>query len=236
MPPRFAYWTILIDDKATAFRARERDELLPTFNQLKRTNQNVVMKWFARGRLWESREESWAAARPPVRERPEKRGKDWRPGGQHKDPRARFDKKKRPFAQSHRDARRDARRPDARRPDDRRPDDRRPDDRRPDTQRPDDRRSHDSRQKDARGKKPDQRQSRDRWRKDARARKPGGKPFGRDKRPRGDRPDRPPKPDRPPQHDDRPERREPEVPTPPTETPEPPPSPERIVGNRKSEN
>jgi len=91
MPPRFAYWTILIDDQATAFRARDREELLPTLNQLKRTNQNVVMKWFARGRLWESREEAWAAARRPAVV--ERRGKDWRPGGHHKDPRARFRKK-----------------------------------------------------------------------------------------------------------------------------------------------
>ena len=34
MPPRYAYWTILIDDKPTAFRAREQEELLPTLNQL----------------------------------------------------------------------------------------------------------------------------------------------------------------------------------------------------------
>ena len=30
MPPRFAYWTILIDDNPTAFRARDAEELLPT--------------------------------------------------------------------------------------------------------------------------------------------------------------------------------------------------------------
>ena len=29
MPPRYAYWTILIDQKPTAFRAREREELMP---------------------------------------------------------------------------------------------------------------------------------------------------------------------------------------------------------------
>ena len=56
MPPRFAYWTILIDDKPTAFRAREREELQPTFTQLQRKNTNVVMRWFARGKLWASRE------------------------------------------------------------------------------------------------------------------------------------------------------------------------------------
>jgi len=93
MPPRFAYWTILIDDTPTAFRAREASELLPTLRQLQRTNQNVIMRWFARGRLWESPEAERAAQRRPKRP-VEARGKDWRPGGLHKDPRARF--KKRP--------------------------------------------------------------------------------------------------------------------------------------------
>jgi hypothetical protein len=95
MPPRYAYWTILIDDKPTAFRARESAELLPTLRQLQRTNRNVVMKWFARGRLWESPDAERAAQRapkPPV----ERRGNEWRPGGQHKDPRARFKKGGRP--------------------------------------------------------------------------------------------------------------------------------------------
>src|SRR5205085_10198426 len=89
MPPRYAYWTILIDSKPTAFRARDRAELLPTFRQLQRTNPDIVMKWFARGRLWESPE-----AEREMRRRPkvpaERRGMEWRPGGQHKDPRARF--------------------------------------------------------------------------------------------------------------------------------------------------
>src|SRR6266853_1267761 len=65
MPPRYAYWTILIDQKPTAFRARERDELLPTFNQLRRTSSDVVMKWFARGRVWESPEAERAAREIP---------------------------------------------------------------------------------------------------------------------------------------------------------------------------
>jgi hypothetical protein len=92
MPPRYAFWTILIDGKATAFRAREKEELLPTFQQLKRTNKDVVFKWFARGRLWETPEESQAALRAP-RVVPEKRGGAWRPGGTHADPRERFKKK-----------------------------------------------------------------------------------------------------------------------------------------------
>jgi len=70
MPPRFVYWTILIDGQPTAFRARDREELLPTLNQLKRTNADVVMRWFARGRLWDSPEaERAAASRPKVTEK-----------------------------------------------------------------------------------------------------------------------------------------------------------------------
>src|SRR4051794_349776 len=91
MPPRHAYWTILIDNAPTAFRARERDDLLPTFNQLRRTNSNVLLKWFARGKLWDTPEASDAAQRQPTAP-PEKRGHDWRPGGVHKDPRDRFKK------------------------------------------------------------------------------------------------------------------------------------------------
>src|SRR4051812_11255130 len=107
MPPRYAYWTILIDDKPTAFRAREREELLPTFHQLQRKNTNVAVKWFARDRLWESQQDERddfqrrkrAAAAPFDRAAPpagEKRSGDWRPGGAHKDPRDRFKKKNRP--------------------------------------------------------------------------------------------------------------------------------------------
>jgi len=81
----------LIDDKATAFRAREREELQPTFAQLQRKNTNVTLRWFARGKLWESREAEQAdfqqqrrAALEPRDRRdhpagPERRGSDWRP-------------------------------------------------------------------------------------------------------------------------------------------------------------
>ena len=94
MPPRFAYWTILIDNTPTAFRAHDAQELLPTLAQLKRTNPNVVMKWFSGGQLWDSPEAARDARRAP--KVMEKRGADWRPGGQHRDPRARFDKNKKP--------------------------------------------------------------------------------------------------------------------------------------------
>src|SRR6187399_3115232 len=95
MPPRYAYWTILIDSKPTAFRAKEREELLPTFHQLQRKNSDIVMKWFSGGRLWESPEAARAARLVPARP-VEKRARDWRPGGAHKDPRDRFKKKNRP--------------------------------------------------------------------------------------------------------------------------------------------
>jgi hypothetical protein len=58
VPPRYAYWTILIDKKPTAFRAQNQEELLPTFRQLSRANPDISMKWFARGRLWESPEQA----------------------------------------------------------------------------------------------------------------------------------------------------------------------------------
>jgi hypothetical protein len=94
MPPRFAYWTILIDGKPTAFRARDSQELLPTFHQLKRTNADVVLRWFARGQVWESPQQERDARRPRKAPARVQRDRDWRPGGQHKDPRARFGQKR----------------------------------------------------------------------------------------------------------------------------------------------
>ena len=93
MPPRYAFWTILIDQKPTAFRAREQSELMPTLTQLRRTNSDVVLKWFARGRVWDSPEQEREAQRQP---KPvvERRTREWRPGGAHKDPRARFKKRR----------------------------------------------------------------------------------------------------------------------------------------------
>jgi hypothetical protein len=87
VPPRYAYWTILIDARPTAFRARDQAELLPTLHQLKRTNPTAQMKWFARGKLWDSPAQAqWARQNLP--KRAERRGREWRPGGEHKDPRA----------------------------------------------------------------------------------------------------------------------------------------------------
>ena len=93
MPPRYAYWTVLIDQKPTAFRAKDKEELLPTFAQLQRKNPDVVMKWFARGRLWDNPEQAQWALRNMDRT-PQNRGREWRPGGEHKDPRDRFKKRR----------------------------------------------------------------------------------------------------------------------------------------------
>ena len=101
MPPRFTYWTILLEGKPTAFRARTSEELMPTLRQLQVRHPEAVMLWFARGRLWSSPEEERAVAQARRTER-ERRRPDWRPGGEHRDPRDRFkvprDEKRRRFA------------------------------------------------------------------------------------------------------------------------------------------
>lgn len=86
MPPRYAYWTILAGGLPTAFRTAEREELLPTFHRIKEKHPDAEMKYFARGKLWESPEQ---ARREAERQR-EVRARDWRPGGEHRDPRQRF--------------------------------------------------------------------------------------------------------------------------------------------------
>jgi hypothetical protein len=116
MPPRFAYWTILAGGLPTSFRAAEKDELMPTFRRLKEKHPDAEMKYFARGKLWESAEEarralvrSNQAARPSGEARPggerERRGRDWRPGGEHRDPRQRFKDAKKARNQDRRDQR-----------------------------------------------------------------------------------------------------------------------------------
>jgi hypothetical protein len=111
MPPRHVYWTIIYGNQATAFRAATPEELLPTLKQLQSRHPDAVLKYFARGRLWNSAEEARPRREPPRQtERPqrrtregERRGKDWRPGGQHQDPRDRWkvprDVKRKRYAQ-----------------------------------------------------------------------------------------------------------------------------------------
>jgi len=105
MPPRYAYWTIIAGGLPTAFRAADRDELMPTFQRIKEKHPDAEMKWFARGKLWESQDAAHAAdrrggdrrGRPSADRRngpsavpKETRSRDWRPGGEHRDPRQKF--------------------------------------------------------------------------------------------------------------------------------------------------
>ena len=97
MPPRYVYWTIIYGNAATSFRAGTREELLPTLKQLQSRHPDAVMKFFARGKLWNTEEEArqWRderkQERPAAKTSPtDRRGKDWRPGGKHRDPRDRF--------------------------------------------------------------------------------------------------------------------------------------------------
>ena len=99
MPPRYSYWTILAGGLPTAFRAAEHADLLPTFNRIREKHPDAEMKWFARGRLWASPAEAQAdLQRARIR-----RDRDWRPGGDHRDPRQTF-KTKRPRDAARREA------------------------------------------------------------------------------------------------------------------------------------
>ena len=94
MPPRYSYWTIIAGGLPTAFRAAEKEELLPTFTRIKHKHPDAEMKWFARGTLWDSPETARSASRrrEEFASRPSTppRGRDWRPGGEHRDPRQKY--------------------------------------------------------------------------------------------------------------------------------------------------
>lgn len=100
MPPRFAYWTILAGGLPTAFRAAERDDLLPTFRRIQEKHPDAEMKWFARGRLWASPEEARDYAKRPRTHG--HRDRSWRPGGDHRDRREPHKAAARARNQSHR--------------------------------------------------------------------------------------------------------------------------------------
>ena len=55
MPPRYAYWTILVDEQPTAFRAGDQETLLPTFKRLQQKHPSARMVWFQNGKVWNSR-------------------------------------------------------------------------------------------------------------------------------------------------------------------------------------
>jgi hypothetical protein len=101
MPPRFSYWTILAGGLPTSFRAAERDDLLPTLRRLQERHPDAEMKWFQRGKLWTSPEEALSAFQKPR----EPRGREWRPGGEHRDPREPFKQQKRERNQARRQQR-----------------------------------------------------------------------------------------------------------------------------------
>jgi hypothetical protein len=90
MAGRHAYWVIVTGQDATAFRARHAEDLLPTLKQLQRTQPDAVLKWFERSRLWRSPEEAATALKAPPRRPQPARGREWRPGGEHRDPRAKY--------------------------------------------------------------------------------------------------------------------------------------------------
>jgi hypothetical protein len=63
MPPRYAYWTIIVDDQATAFRAGSQEDLMPTFKRLQQKHASAKMMWWQNGKLWESRLDAQEAMR-----------------------------------------------------------------------------------------------------------------------------------------------------------------------------
>lgn len=63
MPPRYAYWTIFIDDQPTAFRSGSQEELMPTFKRLQAKHASAKMMWWQNGKLWDSRIDAQEAMR-----------------------------------------------------------------------------------------------------------------------------------------------------------------------------
>lgn len=62
---------------------------MPTLRQLQRTQPDTVLRWFERGRLWESEGAALEDQRTR-RQAASSRDREWRPGGSHVDPRAKF--------------------------------------------------------------------------------------------------------------------------------------------------
>ena len=79
MPPRYAYWTIIVDDQPTAFRSGSQEDLMPTFKRLQQRNASARMMWWQNGKLWDSR----IAAQEAMRARGEmgRRGDERQAGG-----------------------------------------------------------------------------------------------------------------------------------------------------------
>ncbi len=58
MPPRYVYWTIIVDGQPTAFRSGSLEDIMPTFNRLKEKQPAAELKWFQNGQLWPSRHDA----------------------------------------------------------------------------------------------------------------------------------------------------------------------------------
>jgi hypothetical protein len=63
MPPRYAYWTILLDEQPTAFRSALQEDLLPTLKRLQDKHPSARMVWFQNGKIWASRLDAQEAMR-----------------------------------------------------------------------------------------------------------------------------------------------------------------------------
>ena len=115
MPPPHSFWVILIGKTPTSFRGKMREDLVPTLRQLQRTQSDVTLRWFERGKIWESPEAAVGAAKLAATTAREKRTREWRPGGEHRDPKARVeqtrDQKRAKFKQDQRGPRGNDERP-----------------------------------------------------------------------------------------------------------------------------
>jgi hypothetical protein len=104
-----AFWVILVGETPTSFRAKVREDLVPTLRQLQRTQDKVTLRWFERGRIWDSPQQAIGVAKLASTTARERRSKEWRPGGDHRDPKARFeltrDQKRAKFKREHREER-----------------------------------------------------------------------------------------------------------------------------------
>ena len=58
MPPRYVYWTIIVDGQPTAFRSGSLEDIMPTFNRLKEKQPSAELKWWQNGQLWPSRHDA----------------------------------------------------------------------------------------------------------------------------------------------------------------------------------
>ncbi len=89
MPPRYAYWTILVDGQPTAFRSGALEDIMPTFNRLKEKQPSAELKWFQNGQLWSSRhdaQEFMRARGDRGREKDPRQAKDRGPGSGVRNP------------------------------------------------------------------------------------------------------------------------------------------------------